>query len=542
MGARSKIIASIGTLLLLAWLILFGVSSLLIRPQLAKIENNYIDQNTSRAIDALKLDIENLSTSCTDWGSWDETYNYVKKINPGFIAGNMQDSAIQNLQLNYVAIVDKAGNVIYTKGVSRADSTPMNVPADLLALFKTGGQFMARDDQSSHQGLLALDSGPVAFASVPILTSDGTGPFVGTLVFAQAIDDYELNKLSTQTELPIKIYKLASSGLPADITAVKPDLSDNDNTAVVITNKTATGYQLLQDASGNASIVIRVEVARDLSYQAAKSLNYYLMVAVVITLLLSLINGNTVKMLLGKQKTIELKDEFFSVASHDLRTPLTAIKGNSQLAKQMYAENNPGLGEMLDDIHSSSERLIRIVTNFLDAARLEQGKLPLKFEAFDIQAVVDEVVDELHGLAVEKSMYIKADLPKHHNTVYADKDRLKQVIYNLVGNAIKYTDEGGITISSKSDEKKLTISIVDTGRGISEEGKKLLFNRFRQTKGEDASHGSGLGLYIAKMLLQNMGGSVWLDSSIEDRGTTICFNVPIATTAQQEKTEPTDHS
>lgn len=231
------------------------------------------------------------------------------------------------------------------------------------------------------------------------------------------------------------------------------------------------------------------------------------------------------------------KDEFFSIASHELRTPLTAIKGNASMAIDYYPEitKNTELKEMMDDIHNSSVRLIAIVNDFLDTSRLEQGKIKFKFGLFPIDKIMEQVSYEMGAVLKQKNLYLKVDdsiknlnkLPQ----VFADPDRTKQIIYNLVGNAAKFTDSGGIELGARADADALTVTVNDTGRGIPLDMQKFLFHKFQQAGSSlltrDTARGTGLGLYISKLLVEGMGGEIKLESSIPGKGSTFSFSLPL---------------
>lgn len=230
------------------------------------------------------------------------------------------------------------------------------------------------------------------------------------------------------------------------------------------------------------------------------------------------------------------KDEFLSIASHELRTPLTAIKGNTSLIMNYYPEvlQDQTLHEMVDDIHSSSVRLIEIVNDFLDASRLEQDRMVFNSESFNISDVIGEVIKEMGALFKEHKLYLKLKNPTEGKAwpIYADRDRVKQIVYNLVGNASKFTQEGGVSLELVPGERQMKVLVIDTGRGMSAEGQTMLFKRFQQTGDSvltrDAVRGTGLGLYISKMLIEKMGGSIRLESSTVGKGTTFSFSVPLA--------------
>ncbi len=239
-----------------------------------------------------------------------------------------------------------------------------------------------------------------------------------------------------------------------------------------------------------------------------------------------------------EQKVLERsKDEFLSIASHELRTPLTAIRGNSSLIKKYYGPSitDPDMVEMIDDIHEASVRLIGIVNDFLDVAAIEQGKIDMQPAVFSIGNLVDEVVHELQNLCAAKNISLVSD-PSVQTAppVLADQQRIKQVIINLVGNAVKFTDEGSITMSTWSDEQLVHVVVTDTGSGMSEDNQKLLFRKFQQAGSSlltrDTSKGTGLGLYISKLIVELSGGTIGLQSSTLGTGSAFAFTLPQAST------------
>lgn len=237
-----------------------------------------------------------------------------------------------------------------------------------------------------------------------------------------------------------------------------------------------------------------------------------------------------------EQKNLERsKEEFLSIASHELRTPLTAIRGNSALIKKYYAERLPDkdVAEMIDDIHESAIRLIGIVNDFLDVSSLEQGKMSMKPAPFALGQVVTDVFRDLQTLADAKNIKLVAD-PSLATTpaIMADQQRIKQVVYNLVGNAVKFTDSGSITIATRADDNFVYTGVTDTGRGMSIENQHLLFRKFQQAGSSlltrDTTKSTGLGLYISKLIVEQSGGRISLERSEPDKGSTFVFSLPRA--------------
>ncbi|HSX06747.1 MAG TPA: ATP-binding protein [Candidatus Saccharimonadia bacterium] len=240
------------------------------------------------------------------------------------------------------------------------------------------------------------------------------------------------------------------------------------------------------------------------------------------------------------------KDEFFSIASHELRTPLTAIRGNAALLLNYYKDifKDPALHSIVDDINTSGARLIEIVNDFLDTSRLEQGKLTFNIQEFSLDKVLEQVIYEMGTVLREKNLYCKVDehimrldsLP----SVFADPDRAKQILYNLIGNAAKFTETGGISVGVELMEDHLKVLVTDTGRGIPVKNQQLLFRKFQQAGDSlltrDSTRGTGLGLYISKLLAEGMQGSIGLESSALHKGSTFFFTLPMASSKKQKST------
>src|ERR1039458_5813880 len=193
---------------------------------------------------------------------------------------------------------------------------------------------------------------------------------------------------------------------------------------------------------------------------------------------------------------------------------------------------------MVEDMHTSSIRLIEIVNDFLDVSRLEQSKVNFTYVSVDIDKIIESVAYEMNALLKEKNIYLKVDeltldtLPP----VWADENRLKQVVYNLVGNSAKFTEkDGSITISAtlSPDKDFVKVLVTDTGHGMSQDSQKLLFHKFQQASSSlitrDTTRGTGLGLYISKMIIESMGGVIKLEHSEEGKGSVFSFTVPVAT-------------
>lgn len=229
------------------------------------------------------------------------------------------------------------------------------------------------------------------------------------------------------------------------------------------------------------------------------------------------------------------RDEFFSIASHELRTPLTAIRGNTSMILDYYMDKLPDteIKDMIHDIYESSVRLINIVNDFLNVSRLEQQRFVYKKSAFNMVDLAREAVKEYQTTGSRQNILLSvADPAETLPLVYADRDRVREVIINLIGNSMKFTEKGGITIGFSLNNGFTQATITDTGHGIPLQNQSLLFHKFQQAGNSlftrDATQGTGLGLYISKLMIEGMGGRIWLVKSEPEVGTTFAFTLPAA--------------
>lgn len=227
------------------------------------------------------------------------------------------------------------------------------------------------------------------------------------------------------------------------------------------------------------------------------------------------------------------RDEFFSIASHELRTPLTAIRGNTEMILDNYKDKitDKEVLEMLTDVHEGSVRLIEIVNDFLNVSRLEMGKMEFKQEAIDLVEVASGVVKEFEVTGSRQKVEIIVEAPESLPKARGDSDRIKQVLINLIGNGLKFTKDGSIRIEFVPQKEMIQINVVDTGEGIPKELQGLLFHKFQQAGSSlytrDTSKGTGLGLYISKLMVEGMGGKIWLEKSEVGKGSTFAICLPI---------------
>jgi signal transduction histidine kinase len=223
-----------------------------------------------------------------------------------------------------------------------------------------------------------------------------------------------------------------------------------------------------------------------------------------------------------------MREDFFNIASHELRTPLTVIKGNLEMA--MEESPPPRLQATIQEALSSTGRLIRMVNDFLDAARLDHGAVSMRLEVGDLHALVRQAVETMRSDAERKGLTITYQAMSDLPLVRMDAERVLQILINLIGNSVRYTQAGQIEISHDVDGKDVETMVKDTGIGIPAEHHDRLFVRFGQVERglRRGGGGSGLGLYISKRLAEQMGGTIVLKESAAGQGSTFTLRLPIA--------------
>ncbi len=237
-----------------------------------------------------------------------------------------------------------------------------------------------------------------------------------------------------------------------------------------------------------------------------------------------------------------LKSEFVSTVSHELRTPLCIFKNIiSNAMAGIMGKLTPDMQKNLEMADRSIDRLSRIISDFLDIAKIESGVLKLNKTSFVVQDTVNEVVENLTTLASAKNITLRAALPKKKVTIRADRDRIIQVLTNLVGNAVKFISVNGhVEIEVREADDEVVFAVQDDGPGMTKEEMEQIFDRFVQVQLQTGpgEHGTGLGLTITRELIEMHRGKIWVDS-VPDQGT--CFHFSIPKDLPADRNESSDH-
>ncbi len=223
------------------------------------------------------------------------------------------------------------------------------------------------------------------------------------------------------------------------------------------------------------------------------------------------------------------KSEFLANMSHELRTPLNAILGYTELIlDEIYGTVPDKIVEVLTRLEKNGRHLLSLINDVLDLSKIEAGRFTLTLGDYSLTELIESVHSSLESLAAEKNLALKLNLPEKLPIGKGDDQRLTQVLLNLVGNAIKFTEEGEICIEALAEDECFIVSVVDTGPGISEENLHTVFREFHQVDGSSTKQkgGTGLGLAISKKIVEMHGGRIWVSSSV-GAGSTFTFSIPV---------------
>ena len=244
------------------------------------------------------------------------------------------------------------------------------------------------------------------------------------------------------------------------------------------------------------------------------------------------------------------KTEFISIASHQLRTPITAIKGfSSLLLEGSYGEVSESVHGALEKVYSSAERLVNLVEDLLNVSRIESGRMQFTFEKASVEKLIKELYDNFILIAKNKKLYLDIKLPENPlPEIVMDYSKIRELVSNFIDNALKYTEKGGATVKAELREegvvvdengfvvgkksefgKVIRITVSDTGIGIPKEEIPYLFKKFSRGKDVSRLHvgGTGLGLYVGKAIAETHHGQVWVESDGAGKGSRFIIEIPV---------------
>lgn len=547
-------------------------------------ENQIMREDIKRLNNIISYDIKQLERLTIDWSTWDDSYAFIDDLNEEYITSNLNVATFRNIKINYFAYLDNKLNIVYGKQLQPSNDFFEEIsPSEKIVISELAKYHLQKDNSNPTSSLITLDNTVCLFSLQTITKTDGNGDKnYAFLFFASAIDSTYIKQLGDITQSHIAIYNNPINyNNPTKSYSTK---TINDNTikglltlnnylnqpiiTLAITN-TRDIYQYGQLITKKFSIILpilciiigfiahfamKILVINRVT-RLRKHIQHYTRnpeqtesikiegrseIADLATDFNTLINtiNNTQKKLNHALNTAhnatQAKTDFIANMSHEIRTPMTAILGYNNLLKT--TSNEEERLSYINTIEKNGEHLLCIINEILDISKIEANELSITIQKTELLPVLQEACALMQLSAIEKGLKFSVksltDIPESIDT---DASRLKQVLINLIGNAIKFTSKGSVSIliDTCHIDKTISISIKDTGIGLDKDSLEKIFTPFYQVESSTTRkfQGTGLGLTIAKDLTEKLGGKLCITSQ-PDKGSTFSVILPIHQTTR----------
>jgi len=449
------------------------------------------------------------------------------------------------------------------KGIKKITDYPQLIYTIIVALLITGAfVFMASrfvqiatsaQERLSNVRIGSLQDAFVSFAADKMAEPEYLNQKISEIVFNNEtiisfqifIPQLKINPKTNQNEIS---YQIIASNIPADINQTDPSLEFLFNLAAgdakhSLTNEIINRDQRLfktiraiTDSQGKvlgAVVTIQTLSLADMAIQNSIKRTEILLIFVIALVMFLFLRHSKIIDYMDLYKKLQsvdqLKDDFISMASHELRTPLSIIRGYAEFAKAA-PELSLETKDYISKIDVSTKELDSLVADILDVSRIEQGRMSFDYEVINPKEIIKQIVESLILPAQSKGLMISFDDSKLSidQKIKIDAGRFKQILINIIGNAVKYTLQGEVKVQLYVEKKNVCIRVSDTGIGMSEEERKKLFEKFYRIRNKETENirGTGLGLWITAQMIKQMDGEVSIES-IKGVGSHFIISFPL---------------
>lgn len=540
MFSRKTAIVLLSTVFVLLVVTLYVSVYSIVKQGFSSVEQKYAIADVERVKDAINREAEHLAVLGTDYGYWDQSYRFMAGKNPGYVDDFIFDT-FQSSNMNVYLLFDTKGKLVFGRAFDLETAKETDIPGEIInELGPTG--LLAKAIKTPLSGVISLNGRSIIVSATPVLPTNKIGEPAGVLVMGRMLDRSLLKTISKTTGLTFEIFQFGSVDAPRDVYDASKIIADTNSIYLSkISRFLMYGYVNIDDITGRPAVVARVNIARDIALQGRTALNYLFLFLVLMSAVFIMILVITVFMFKQAEKALtdsnaelkrvnQIKSSFVSVAAHELRSPLSSIKGGIDL---LYEGIDGPLSEKqketADIVKRNVDRLIHLINNVLDYSRLETGKVIPRFNEADLTHVISDVCRLRSSDAERNGIGFSANLPDGEIIADCDADQIRQVAANLIDNAVKYTKKGGeVVVSLTHDMHSATFEVKDTGIGIKEKDLAHIFEAFVQVHDRTAVKvtGSGLGLSICKQIIEKHGGKITADS-VYGEGSTFTFTIPL---------------
>lgn len=554
--------------------------------QFDALERQLVLQNVRRITQTLESRAQLISTRLIDWAAWDDTWKFMANHNQEYIDSNFATEGIVGLESNFILLFNQKNELYFHKAINFREAREIELPKDLLRQIQQDTNILAPlSVDGARHGFFLFNGTPLMFGVRPIITSERRGPARGLMLWARFLDEIEIAQLRKDLELDFSIEEIGS--IKFQPLRSWNEVSPSAPKTEMLSDAEIIGFGTIPDITGNPALYVKLTQRREIWLKGVKAnrtvmsmiagvgaLSALLLIATLNVTFISRIrrqmnalkairNGEELTTRLPVESNDELtevavevnrtldalaegrknlvvareaallasqaKSRFVSTMSHEIRTPVNGILGMTEMLKR--AKLGQKEQRYLTTLHDCTESLLCVVNDVLDFAKIESGRLELEnipFKIADLERrVLNTVSSKADGHILKLLNFRDESLPTF---VLGDPTRLGQVLINLLGNALKFTQKGQVTLRIERREKQQAIyfEISDTGIGMTAEQQAHLFEAFGQADSSITRRfgGTGLGLNISQQIVRAMGGELLLKSQV-GVGSTFWFEIPL---------------
>jgi signal transduction histidine kinase/HPt (histidine-containing phosphotransfer) domain-containing protein/ActR/RegA family two-component response regulator len=577
MRLTTKVTLTLVVLIVLSLFLNYVVFHTYLAEGFTELEQHLARRDMDRCRAALQREAEYLGAFVKDWAQWDDTCKFMAGRKAVYEEANLQFTTFKDNKLSVIRYYDEAGTLFWGKMFDLDAGKEIS-----------STEFISRTLLHPHQpensvaGILLTELGPLLVASSTILTSDAEGPPRGVLMMGRNLDDDSVTAIARNVGVTLRVWPLRDKAVPTEAQRWLKSLPLRGEYAFAHEDRNHLSvYSVVESIDGQSALLMATTVPCEVTARGRATL-YYATISIALVgliILLAILRlmhflilepvGELTENVLTARRTSTMsaplrlnrrdelgtlskefedtlrewaeakdasekanraKSEFLAAVSHELRTPLNGIVGLSELITASHSRDAHKAHARR--IIREAETLVTLINELLDSAKIEAGKLTVENIPFNLLRLMEEIsaVTGINASQKGLAFNMTAD-PRIPSVLMGDPYRIRQVLINLIGNALKFTDKGSVNVKvsireDAGDAVLLRFVVIDTGIGIPKEKQPRLFQRFAQADDSTSRKygGTGLGTAISRDLVVLMGGEIGLESE-EGRGSTFWFDL-----------------